>query len=165
MLFIMLALAALATVIAYRKGAMGAGFNQSGALLIQVLPILVPAFILAGMVSVIVPMESMTRWLGSEAGWRGLLIATAAGALTPGGPFLAFPLLAVLLKGGVSVGAVTAYLTAWSLLGVHRLLAFEIPILGTRFVLVRLSASVAAPVLLGWLAQTLWSRLDLDNAG
>lgn len=160
MLLLMVSLAAIVTFIAYRRGTMGAGFSQTAALLWQVAPVLIPAFILAGMVSVILPMENLTRWLGAEAGFRGLLLGTLAGALTPGGPFLAFPMLAVLLKGGVSVGVVTAYLTAWSLLGVHRILAFEIPILGLRFVAVRVAASIVAPVAMGFIAQVLWSRLS-----
>jgi uncharacterized membrane protein YraQ (UPF0718 family) len=120
---------------------------------------LVPAFVLAGMASVLVPSQTVTRWLGHEAGLRGLLIGTAAGVLTPGGPFIAFPFLAVLLKGGASIGSVSAYLTAWALLGVHRVLAFEVPILGWRFVLIRCLASLGVPVLVGALAQFLSTRL------
>jgi len=159
-LLVMACLALLAIGIAYRRGVAGAGFAETGRLLLQVAPVLVPAFILAGMVSVIVPTEVLTRLLGAESGVRGLAIGTLAGALTPGGPFLAFPLLAVLLKGGASVGAVTAFLTSWAVLGVHRMLAFEIPILGLRFVLVRAAASLAMPMLVGWTAQLLWTRLS-----
>jgi uncharacterized membrane protein YraQ (UPF0718 family) len=161
MLFVMLALTLLATAIAYQRGVSREGLAQSYTLLLQVAPILVLAFLLAGMVSVLIPTQTLTRLLGTESGMRGLLIGTVAGALTPGGPFLAFPMLAVLLKGGASVGAVTAYLSAWALLGVHRMLAFEIPILGFRFVAVRAVASLAAPVLIGWLAQLIWLRAAL----
>ncbi|HEU5076223.1 MAG TPA: hypothetical protein VFU02_18650, partial [Polyangiaceae bacterium] len=87
------------------------------------------------------------------------LVGTAAGALTPAGPFVAFPLLAVLLKGGASVGAITAYLTAWALLGVHRVAALEIPILGWRFALVRCLVSLAAPLIIGFLAQLLSTKI------
>ena len=69
-------------------------------------------------------------------------------------------MLAVLLKGGASVGAVTAYLSAWALLGVHRVLAFEIPILGWRFALLRFVSSLLAPVFVGFVAQWFDSRLQ-----
>ena len=160
MLIIMGALALTATAVAFHKGVALEGFRQTGTLLKQVAPVLIPAFILAGMVSVLIPSEALTRMLGSESGMRGILIGTIAGALTPGGPFLAFPLLALLLKGGASVGAVVAYLSSWALLGVHRMLAFEIPILGMRFVLIRAAASLLAPLLIGWVAQLLWTRLE-----
>jgi uncharacterized membrane protein YraQ (UPF0718 family) len=142
-----------------RKGVALQGLKESGRLLVQVGPVLLPAFVLAGMASILMPTATIVHWLGHEAGLRGLLVGTAAGALTPGGPFIAFPFLAVLLKGGASVGAVSAYLTAWALLGVHRVAAFEIPILGWRFVIVRLLASLGAPVVVGALAQLLSTKL------
>lgn len=155
MMIVMLLVAVLATLVAYQRGVAREGLLETGRLLTQVGPVLLPAFLLAGMVSVLVPVETMAQWLGREAGARGLLVGTVAGALTPGGPFIAFPLLAVLLKGGASIGAVTAYLTAWALLGVHRVAAFEIPILGWRFVIVRVLASLLAPMFVGYVAQLL----------
>jgi uncharacterized membrane protein YraQ (UPF0718 family) len=67
----------------------------------------------------------------------------------------------VLLKGGASAGAVTAYLTSWALLGVHRIAAFEIPILGWRFVACRVAASLLVPVAVGWVAQAIWTRIPI----
>jgi uncharacterized membrane protein YraQ (UPF0718 family) len=158
MLAMMFLLAAIATLVAARRGVVKTGMMESVKLLVQVGPVLLPAFILAGMMSVVLTPDMLTRWLGQEAGARGLAVGTIAGALTPGGPFVAFPLLAVLLDGGASVGAVTAYLSSWALLGMNRVLAFEIPILGWRFVLCRVLASAAFPAVIGAVAQLLWAR-------
>ena len=160
MILVMTVLALIAMAIAYRKGVLSSGFSESGKLLVQVGPVLLPAFVLAGMVSVLIAPEKVGHWLGPDSGLKGLCMGTAAGALTPGGPFIAFPMLAVLLKGGASVGAVTAYLSAWALLGVHRVLAFEIPILGWRFTFVRFVSSLFAPVLIGFVAQWISARLS-----
>ena len=159
MLLALLLFAALATAFAVHNGVARQGFAESGKLILQMGPVLLVAFVLAGMVSVLISPETIGDWMGREAGFRALLVGTLAGALTPAGPFVAFPLLAVLLKGGASVGAVAAYLTAWALLGVHRVAALEIPILGWRFVLVRYLASLAAPVVIGFLAQLLSTKL------
>jgi uncharacterized membrane protein YraQ (UPF0718 family) len=159
MLWVMFALAGVAALAAQQKGLALDGVRETGRLLAQVGPVLIPAFLLAGMVSVLVSTEMLSHWLGAGSGPRGLLIGTIAGALTPGGPFLAFPLLAVLLEGGASLGAVVAYLSSWSLLGVHRMLAFEIPIFGLRFVLVRVAASLIIPPLIGWTAEQIWTHL------
>jgi len=159
MLLVLLLFAALATAVAFRKGVARQGLTESAKLVLQMGPVLLVAFVLAGMVSVLISPDTIGEWLGREAGFRGLLVGTLAGALTPAGPFVAFPLLAVLLKGGASVGAVTAYLTSWALLGVHRVAALEIPILGWRFALVRYLASLAAPVFIGFLAQLLSTKL------
>jgi hypothetical protein len=133
MIYVLALIALLVTALAFQRGVGRQGLVESARLFVQMGPVLLPAFVLAGMM-------------------------TAAGALTPGGPFIAFPLLAVLLKGGASVGAITAYLSAWALLGVHRVIAFEIPILGWRFAAVRCIASLLAPVVIGFLAQLLSSK-------
>lgn len=159
MLLVLLSFAAIATAFAFHKGVVREGFVESGKLIVQMGPLLLVAFVLAGMCSVLISPETIGDWLGREAGFRGLFVGTLAGALTPAGPFVAFPLLAVLLKSGASVGAVTSYLTAWALLGLHRVAAFEIPILGWRFALVRYLVSLAAPVVIGFLAQLLSSKL------
>ena len=48
-----------------------------------------------------------------------------------------------------------AFLAAWALLAVHRLVAWEIPILGWRFALVRYAVCIALPVLAGLGASAL----------
>jgi uncharacterized membrane protein YraQ (UPF0718 family) len=159
MIIVLVLLAAIVTAVAFQRGVGKAGLVETGRLFVQMGPVLLPAFVLAGMMTALVSPETVSRWLGREAGLRGLLVGTAAGALTPGGPFMAFPLLAVLLKGGASVGAVTAFLSAWALLGFHRVIAFELPILGWKFAAIRLIASAAAPVVIGFLAQWLSSKI------
>lgn len=158
MILVMLVLAAIASGFALRLGVARQGLSESARLLAQVGPVLIPAFVLAGMASVLISPATLAGWLGPNAGVRGLAVGTVAGALTPGGPFIAFPLLAVLLKAGASVGSVTAYLSAWALLGLHRVIAFEIPILGWRFVATRWLASLFAPMLLGSIAQWLSNK-------
>ena len=70
---------------------------------------------------------------------RGLLVASAAGAVTPAGPFISMPLAVAMLKSGAGAPAVVTFLTAWSLISVHRLFAWEIPILGAPFAITRWS--------------------------
>ncbi|MFO7180159.1 MAG: permease [Pseudomonadota bacterium] len=159
MILILTTIALVATAFAVHKGVARQGIVEGGKLLLQVGPVMLPAFVLAGMVSVLVSPESIAQWLGRDAGLRALLLGTAAGALTPAGPFVAFPLVAVLLKAGASIGAVTAYVTAWSLLGVHRVIALEIPILGWRFAIVRYAVSLALPVVTGFLAHLVWTKI------
>ena len=71
-------------------------------------------FALAGLITVLIPPDLIGHAIGEESGVRGVLIATVAGILTPGGPFLQFPLVASLARGGAGVGPLAAYLTAWS---------------------------------------------------
>jgi len=135
------------------------GLKAGGKLFHEILPTMVLAFIAAGLVSVLLPRELMSRWLGEQSGLRGLMIATLAGALTPGGPFVQFPIVAALFKAGAGVAPLMAYITGWSVLGVNRLLVYEVPMLGWRLSLARMAASLVFPMIIGLLTRFLWTRL------
>ena len=101
------------------------------------------------------PREWVSSLLGADSGWKGLVIATAAGAVTPAGPFVSMPLAAGMLRAGAAPAAVITFLSAWSLLAIHRLIAWEIPILGAGFALTRWVLCLALPLLVGALARLL----------
>ena len=46
-------------------------------------------------------------------------------------------------------------MTAWSVLAIHRTLSFELPLMGSRFVLLRLLVSLPLPLIAGALAWLL----------
>ena len=123
-----------------------------------VLPRLIPALILAGMLQVLVPQEVVQRYLGREGGFRSILIASAAGVLTPGGPMVTVPFLVALANSGAAMGPMVAYMTSWSLFGMQRIIAWEAPLMGWRFVSVRVLASFALPLLAGWIVTLFYSE-------
>lgn len=126
--------------------------GESLALGAQIAPIIVAALLVSGYTQALVPRRTIERWLGSESGVRGLILATIAGAVTPGGPFAAFPLVVALYQAGAGFAVCVTYLTAWSVLGIHRVLVWEIPLLGEELVLVRYLASLPLPIIAGLLA-------------
>src|SRR3984893_18818094 len=152
---VLLVLAVVATSIAYWKDpslpALGAktGFK----LIWFILPRLVPALILAGMLQVLIPQEHVARYFGQESGMGAIAMASVAGVLTPGGPMVSVPLLVVLANSGMALGPLVAYMTSWSLFGVPRIIAWEAPLMGWHFVMVRAGASLAFPILAGWLVK------------
>ena len=111
---IMLVLAVAVIVLAYLKdpGLPAEGFKDGLKLFVKVVPVLLLAFIAAGIISKVLPREFISRWLGEESGMRGLAIATLAGILTPGGPLIQFPIVAALLKSGVAVAPLMTYICA-----------------------------------------------------
>ena len=125
-----------------------------------IFPALVFAFIAAGMIGKVLPRDLMTRLLGEESGLLGLITGTAAGALTPGGPFVQFPIVAALLKSGAGVAPLMAYISAWSLLGINRFLIYEVNLLGWRLALCRMAASLLFPMIIGVLTRMLWMRFQ-----
>ncbi|MBW1766164.1 MAG: permease [Deltaproteobacteria bacterium] len=146
---------------AYRKGP-GIplqGLKEGGKLFLDIMPVMIIAFIAAGMIGQILPRELMTRWLGEESGLRGLVIATIAGAVTPGGPFVQFPIVAALFKSGAGIAPLMAYVTSWSLLGINRFLVWEVPLLGWRLAVSRLAVSLVFPIAIGLITRFVYVRL------
>jgi len=138
------------------KGQHITGMKIGMKLLIEILPLLVLAFIVAGMVQVLLPRDLLSKWVGVESGMRGILIGTISGGLTPGGPYVSLPVVAGLLNAGAGVGTMVAFLTGWSLWAVSRL-PLELGILGWKFTAIRFVCTFFFPPIAGFLAQTLFS--------
>jgi len=136
------------------------GLKSAWNLVIQILPLLIISFIVAGMVQELVPREIVARWVGAESGFRGILLGTVMGSLTPSGPFVSMPIAAGLLRTGAGVGTMVAFITAWSLLAVNRL-PLEFGILGWKFMLIRLACVFFFPPIAGLLANVFFSRIDI----
>ena len=136
------------------------GLKSAGNILLQIAPLLIFAFIMAGMIQVLIPQEMISKWVGAESGIRGLLIGTVVGGFTPGGPYVSLPIAAGLLRAGASIGTMVAFMTAWSLLAISRL-PLEIGLLGWEFSLVRLACTFFFPPIAGLIANTLFSRVSL----
>ena len=160
---VMIAAAAIALIVIYWKSPETAskGLNATGLLILEITPRMIAAFTLAGLIQAVVPQEVIVRWMGEGSGLRGIVIGTTLGSLTPGGPMTHFPVIASLFKMGVGVGPLVAYLSAWSLFGLQRIIMWEIPFLGPKIVAVRFAVSFFFPFLAGWLCDVIWSKLHV----
>jgi len=151
----------LATIFLFIGYYKGQGQHISGMksalnMTVEILPLLVFAFIVAGMVQVLLPRELLAKWVGAESGMRGILIGSVAGGLAPGGPYVSLPIAAGLLRSGASVGTMVAFLTGWSLWAVSRL-PMEVGILGWKFTLIRIASTFFFPPIAGLIAQAFFA--------
>jgi uncharacterized membrane protein YraQ (UPF0718 family) len=129
------------------------GAKNGFAMLGFVLPRMVVALLLAGLMQVLVPQDIVSRHFGQGGGLRALLLATLAGVVTPGGPMVTMPFMVALANSGAALSSLVAYMTAWSLFGLQRIIAWEAPLMGWRFVFARVVPSLAFPVIAGWLVS------------
>jgi len=136
------------------------GLKSGGVLLLQITPLLILAFIIAGMVQVLVPQQIISQWVGAESGFRGILIGSAIGGIMPGGPFVSMPIVAGLLRTGAGIGTMVALLTSWSLLAISRL-PMEVGLLGWKFTLIRLACVFFFPPIAGFIANKLFSGINV----
>jgi uncharacterized membrane protein YraQ (UPF0718 family) len=134
------------------------GARNGLAMLWFILPRLIPALILAGLLQVLVPQETVARYFGRAGGMKAIFVASLAGVVTPGGPMISVPLMVVLANSGAGLPSLVAYMTAWSLFGLQRIIAWEAPLLGWKFVAVRVIPSLVFPVVAGWLVATFYSE-------
>jgi len=136
------------------------GLESAFAMFIQILPLLIFAFVIAGMVPILLPKEMLSKWIGTESGFRGILVGSLAGGLAPGGPYVSLPIVAGLLKSGAGVGTMVAFLTGWSIWAVGRL-PMEIAILGWKFTLIRVISTIVFPPIAGIIAHYFFSNTKL----
>ncbi len=158
---ILIAATLLAALLVTLKSGAAHAFQVSlGAIgfLILLLPKVTAGVLIAAIIPVLIPGERISRWIGRESGIRGLGFATAAGALLPGGPSMAFPLTASLIASGADVGASLAFVTGWSLFNLNRTLIWELSFLPPGFVAVRVLLCLAMPVMLGLAARRVMGR-------
>jgi uncharacterized membrane protein YraQ (UPF0718 family) len=129
------------------------GVKNGVSMLSFVIPRMVVALLLAGLMQVLVPQDFVSRHFGQGGGVRALLLATLAGVVTPGGPMVTVPFMVALANSGAALSSLVAYMTAWSLFGLQRIIAWEAPLMGWRFVFARVVPSLAFPVIAGWLVS------------
>jgi len=151
---ILAAVAAILLAIAFWRGRdlPLAGLLAAGRTLWRNLPVLLLGFVVAGLAQVLIPKDLITRWLGTEAGVKGVLIGCVVGGLVPGAPYATFPLVAVLYQAGASLGAVVGFVSAWSLWSVSRL-PLEVALIDSKPALVRYAITFVVPPIAGLLAE------------
>ncbi|MFC7476809.1 hypothetical protein ACFQS7_20750 [Dankookia sp. GCM10030260] len=154
---ILLVLALGAFGLTLRRGVPTAqrALRETGETILRVLPLLLAALPMAAFLAELIPADLAAGWLGPESGLAGIAIAAFAGGFIPGGPFVSFPLVLTFIKAGAGGPQMVALITGWAILGFHRVIAWEWPVLGGRFILIRLLASGLLPILAGVLAQWL----------
>lgn len=130
----------------FRKG-LTRGLEQ----FIIIVPRMICALIAAEFLAMLIPTEFISQFLGDDAGFVAILIGSLTGLIVPSGPVISFSIAATFANAGASIPAVIAFLTAWSIFSAHRILIYEIPLMGMSFLRIRLLAVLVLPVTSGLL--------------
>jgi uncharacterized membrane protein YraQ (UPF0718 family) len=134
---------------------------DTGQSLVKILPIFAVALPMAAFLAELMPADAAVDWIGPASGLNGIVVASFAGGLMPGGPFVTFPLVLAFAKAGAGVPQMAALITGWSIFALHRIITWEYPILGWRFVAIRLIAAAPLPILAGLLAEAVVATLPI----
>ncbi len=159
-IWIYLICAVLLFIIAYtRVGQKEAvsGVRSSFVLFVEILPLIVIAMIIGGLIQVIIPQAVIEQFLGTSSGIKGIVTGSVAGSVMPGPPYASLPIVASLLKSGAGTGPLVALVTAWALWRIN-LIPLEIAFIGPRFMAIRFLATFIFPILAGLIAQFIVMR-------
>jgi len=148
-------LAAIAMGFCARRGALPVrrAMAETGQSLAKILPLFAVALPMAAFLAELIPADAASGWIGPESGLSGIAVGAVAGGFMPGGPFVTFPLVIAFAKAGAGVPQMTALVTGWAIYGIHRIITWEYPVLGWRFVALRMLAGLPLPILAGILAE------------
>lgn len=83
----------------------------------NILPQLIGIMILIGMLLTFVNAATISRIIGKESGWMGVVIASVIGAVTLMPGFVAFPTAALLLSGGAGYMQIGAFVSSLMMVG------------------------------------------------
>lgn len=132
--------------------------------ILGILPRVVAALTLAGFIWILMPKDRFSQLVGRYTGFTGLILAELAGIITPGGPSSAFPFLAIIGRAGADRGILVTYITSWALLGIQRILVWDLPFMGADITLTRFLVSLPLPIIAGLIAQKLPLSLTLGGS-
>ena len=127
-------------------------FSHDVSLFLSILPKVLAGCLIGAFIRFLLPRRVIERWLGNDSGLTGLILATGAGMILPGGPFTVYPLGASLYLSGAGIGPVVAFVTSWTTLGIYRAVIWETPFFGLDFVWLRTLTSLPLPFLAGYAA-------------
>ena len=126
------------------------GVRKGIKMFLNILPALLNILILVSVFLYLIPDETLARWLGKDSGFTGMTIAALLGSvsLIPG--FIAFPLAAILLKGGVAYKVIAIFVTTLMMVGVLTL-PLEAKYFGMRVAIIRNVLSFIGAIIIGLL--------------
>lgn len=110
------------------------------------------ALFAAACLAELIPDRAIAAVMGADTGLWGILAASVVGGLLPGGPMIAFPMALILAQSGAGGAQMVALVTGWSVFAFHRVIAYEGPMMGWRFVALRFAVSAFVPPVAGILA-------------
>lgn len=84
----------------------------------KVLPIIVPLFLIVGIILTLITPELIYNVLGEESGILGYVIGLTLGSVTFMSPFVAYPLGAVLLEEGAAYPQIAGFLVTLMSVGI-----------------------------------------------
>ncbi len=115
----------------------------------KILPELLGILILMSLVLAFLEPELISKMLGKDSGWWGVLIATGVGAIAMIPGFVAFPIVAMLLQKGAGYAQMAAFLSSLMMVGIITL-PLEVKYFGKKTTLLRNITAFMFALMIAW---------------
>jgi uncharacterized membrane protein YraQ (UPF0718 family) len=138
--------------------------KNSGYYIKEMLMIMPVIFILTALLDLWIPKVKIMRYLGKDAGVKGVFLSFVVGSISAGPIYAAFPMCVMLHKKGASIRNIVIILSSWAVIKVPMLLN-EAKFLGLKFMAIRWVLSVLAIIVFSWIAAKIIKDEDLPAEG
>ncbi len=149
-LLIIITLVSLALSYILDKTKTKTGIKKGIKMFIGILPAILNVLILISVFLFLVPETFIIKTLGKDSGFMGFMIAGLIGSIALIPAFIAYPLAAVLIKGGVAYKIIAVFITTLMMVGVLTL-PIEIKFFGVRVSIVRNVLSFIGALIIGFI--------------
>ncbi|MDL2225013.1 permease [Eubacteriales bacterium OttesenSCG-928-M02] len=139
-----------------------ASIKESGYYIKEMLMIMPVIFVLTALLDLWLPKEKVIRYLGKEAGAKGIIFSFVLGSISAGPVYAAFPMCVMLHKKGASIRNIVIILSSWAVIKIPMLLN-EAKFLGLKFMAIRWVLTVIAIILFSWITAKFVKDEDLPE--
>ncbi|MFA4884469.1 MAG: permease [Desulfotomaculaceae bacterium] len=102
----------------------------------NILPQFLSILIIIGIMLAVLSPETISRLIGQQSGWVGMVIASVIGSITLIPGFVAFPLASALLKSGAGFMQIAVFISTLMMVGIVTM-PVEIKYLGKKAAILR----------------------------
>lgn len=106
----------------------------------NILPQFLGVIILIGLLLAIFTPDMVARFIGTESGWKGVILSALAGSVTLMPPYISFPMAAMLLENGAGYMQIAAFISTLMMVGVATA-PIEMRFFGKRLTVLRNSSA------------------------
>ncbi len=128
------------------------GLLKAGQTAIQVLLLIVAAFLVIGQLQTLISTEMIKSWLQKFSGNKGIFLSSLTGGLFPGGPYIFYPFLAGFKDKGIPFYLLFAFVSGKQTFDFTRL-PLEISLLTPWLALVRNVITLPVPFITGLISK------------
>ncbi len=124
----------------------------------NILPEFLVVILLVGVLLAILDAEAISKIIGSDSGWLGVILGAVVGAITLIPGFVAFPTAAMLLQSGAGYMQIGAWSTTKT-----PMLLFEITSLGAKFAITRLLVDIPRIIIIAYILSKFISKDEVEK--